>query len=178
MIVSLSAAYICLFAGVRSPARGGGCRWIVENTNRDQQKVGIGLVDEILEPRVRRIGEPTKHVGIVLGQELLRLLDVLGIDEGVKEVRQVDVDVFVVVVLIRNQPGFHPAIKQAVDHEVVGGLEIPAGFLQINIMARIHEAPFSRSGSESRHLPDASLLEKGVSHLMCHRPWRFACSWR
>src|SRR5262249_27161496 len=43
--------------------------------------------------------------------------------------------------LIRNQAGLHPAVQEAVDHEVVGRLQVPAAVLEIYVVPWIHSSP-------------------------------------
>src|SRR5207249_2267587 len=73
------------------------------------------------------------------------------------------------IVLVRNQPGLHAAVKQAVDHEVIRRLELPTVFFQIHVMPRIHFAP----------LPLVSCSPGSSGHLLTLRGvWCIGCATR
>ena len=153
VVVGLAPSDVGLLAGLRAPARALGGAGVVEDAGRNQQEVGVGLVDHVLDARFGRAGEATEHVHVIARQELLRLLDVLGVDERVQQMGEVDVHVLVVAVGVRDQSRLDPAVEQAVDGEVVGRLEIAARLRDLHIVTRVHAA----------HLPAAESAPARVS---------------
>jgi hypothetical protein len=154
VVVRLAAADVGLL--VRLHARAGArgeCR-IVEDPDRHEQEVGVGLVDLVLELRVGGRAQATEHVAVVLRQELARLLDILGVDERVEQMRQVDVDVLVIAVGVRDQARLHAAIEETVDHEVVRRLQVTTVVIEIDVLTRIHARPRLGRWGEVRHHHD------------------------
>ena len=138
VVVGLAATDVGLLGGLHLRAGRRGAERVVEDPDRDQQEVGVGLVDQVLQSRIAGVRQPAEDVGVVLRQKALRLLHVLRIDERVEQMGEVDVDVLVVELLIGHQPRLHPAVEETVDHEVVGRLQIPIRFFQIDVVSRVH----------------------------------------
>jgi hypothetical protein len=56
----------------------------------------------------------------------------------VEQVRQVDVHVLVVAILVRDQPRLHPAVEETVDHEKIRRLEVSAAVFEIDVVTWVH----------------------------------------
>jgi hypothetical protein len=98
---------------------------------RNEQEVGVGLVDDVLEPGVGGAVQPLEDLVIVAMEVLFRILDVLGVAEGIEEVREIDVDVLVHVLLAARHAGFEARVEQAAHHEEIGRLQPPRLVLEI-----------------------------------------------